>query len=70
MKRCANGGLMLAHRLRRWPDNKPPLAQRLVFAGVLLHKHPRPPLPSHHPINLPNFLITQPVCSNHRAATD
>ena len=26
-------GLMLAHRLRRWPNIKPALVQRLVFAG-------------------------------------
>ena len=24
---------MLGHRLRRWPNIKPPLGQRLVFAG-------------------------------------
>ena len=27
-------GLMLAHRLRRWPNIKPALGQRLVFAGI------------------------------------
>ena len=25
---------MLAHRLRRWPNIKPPLAERFVFAGL------------------------------------
>ena len=32
--RIANAGLMLVHRLRRWPNIKPALAQRLVFVGV------------------------------------
>ena len=32
--RCwPNAGLMLAHRLRRWPSIKPALVQRFVFAG-------------------------------------
>ena len=31
---------MLAHNLRRWPDIKPALLQRLVFAGLHL---PWPP---------------------------
>ena len=31
-RRCANVGLLLGHRLRRWPNNKPALVQRLVFA--------------------------------------
>ena len=26
---------MLAHRLRRWPNIEPALAQRIVFAGML-----------------------------------
>ena len=34
-KRSANVGLMLAHRLRRWPNIKPPLGQRLVFPGIV-----------------------------------
>ena len=29
-----NTGLLLAHRLRRWPNNKPALAERLVLAEV------------------------------------
>ena len=29
-----NGGLILGHRLRRWPNIKPQLAQRLVFANT------------------------------------
>ena len=28
-----NVGIMLAHRLRRWPDIKPTLGQRLLFNG-------------------------------------
>ena len=35
MRRWANVGLLLAHRLRRWPNSKPTLAQRLTFAGLL-----------------------------------
>ena len=34
-----SAGLMLAHRLRRWANIKPPLAQRLVFAGQALTLH-------------------------------
>ena len=30
----ANVGLMLGHRLRRWPNIKPTLAQCIVFAGI------------------------------------
>ena len=33
-RRRPNGGLMLAHRLRRWPSIRPALDQRLVFAGL------------------------------------
>ena len=33
-ERWSNGGSMLAHRLRRWPNIDPTLGQRLVFAGV------------------------------------
>ena len=36
MRRWANAGLLLAHRLRRWPNSKPTLAQRLMFAGLPL----------------------------------
>ena len=32
-RRSANVWLMLDHRLRRWPNIKPTLAQRFVFAG-------------------------------------
>ena len=31
MGRCTNVGLMLAHRLRRWPNIKPTLVQCAVF---------------------------------------
>ena len=31
-----NAGLLLAHRLRRWPNIKPTLVRCLVFAGYLL----------------------------------
>ena len=36
MRRWANVGLPLAHCLQRWPNNKPTLAQRLMFAGEAL----------------------------------
>ena len=29
-----NVGLLLVHRLRRWPNRKPALRQRLMFAGL------------------------------------
>ena len=32
MIRCPNVGLLLAHRLRRWPNSKPMLGQRVMFA--------------------------------------
>ena len=32
-RRWTNADLMLAHRLRRWPNIKSALVQRLVFAG-------------------------------------
>ena len=31
MGRLPNVGLLLAHRLRRWPNSKPTLAQRLML---------------------------------------
>ena len=31
--RCASVGLITGHRIRRWPNSKPALAQRPVFAG-------------------------------------
>ena len=34
VSRCPNVGLMLAHRLRRWPNIRPTLGQHLVFAGL------------------------------------
>ena len=33
MRRWPNVGLLLAHRLRRWPYSKPTLGQRVMFAG-------------------------------------
>ena len=33
-RRWPKVGLMLAHRLRRWPNNNPTSGQRLVFAGT------------------------------------
>ena len=33
MRRYPNVGLLLAHRLRRWPNSKPTLGQRLMFGG-------------------------------------
>ena len=34
MRHWPNVDLLLAHRLRRWPNSKPTLGQRLMFAGV------------------------------------
>ena len=31
--RSPNVGLMLGHRLRRWPNSKPTLGRCIVFAG-------------------------------------
>ena len=42
MTRWPNIGLLLAHRLRSWPNSKSALSQRLMFAGYvqyLLHIH-------------------------------
>ena len=36
MRRWTNAALMLAHRLRRWPNIKPTLVQCLMFVGFLL----------------------------------
>ena len=33
MGRWPDAGLMLAHRLRRWPNINPALGERLVFGG-------------------------------------
>ena len=33
-KRSASAGVMLAHRLRRWPNIMPALVQRVVLPGV------------------------------------
>ena len=35
-RHSGNAGLMLTHRLRRWSNLKPALAECLVFAGILL----------------------------------
>ena len=35
-KHWPNAGLMLVHRLRRWPNINPALGQRLLFAGMQL----------------------------------
>ena len=32
--RHVNAGIMLVQRLRRWPNNKPPLAPHIAFDGV------------------------------------
>ena len=43
MRRWPNVGLLLVHRLRRWPNRKPALRQRLMFLGWdcrLLHSLP------------------------------
>ena len=42
VRRWPNIGLLLAHRLRNWPNNKSALSQRPMFAGYvqyLLHIH-------------------------------
>ena len=36
MRRWPTVGLLLTHRLRRWPNGKPTLGQRLMFAGISL----------------------------------
>ena len=35
MRRWPNIGLLLAHRLRSWPNSKSALSQRLMFAGYV-----------------------------------
>ena len=35
-RRLANVGTMLAHRLRRWPNTVPTLAERLLFDEIML----------------------------------
>ena len=35
MRRRSNVGLLLANRLRRWPNSKPTLDRRLMFAGYI-----------------------------------
>ena len=35
MRHWPNAGLMLVHRQRRWPNNKPALGQRRVITGHL-----------------------------------
>ena len=35
MRRWPNVGLLLAHRLGSWPNSKPALSQRLMFAGYV-----------------------------------
>ena len=39
MRRLPNVGLLLAHRLRRWPNSQPTLGQRLIFAGNVISWH-------------------------------
>ena len=43
-----NAGLMLVHRLRRWPNIKPPLGECPVFGGVL----PATPVDTEHLYNI------------------
>ena len=48
MRRWPNIGLLLAHRLRSWPNSKSALSQRLMFAGYvqyLLHIHVHSAMP-------------------------
>ena len=33
-KSCPSAGLLLGHRLRRWPNNKPALRQRTYVLGI------------------------------------
>ena len=35
MRGWPNVGLLLAHRLRNWPNSKPALSQRFMFAGYV-----------------------------------
>ena len=39
LNRCSTAGLMLRHRLRRWPSINPALGQRLVFVWDVLGWH-------------------------------
>ena len=50
MRRGANVGLLLGQRRRRWAGSKPTLAQRLMFAGLLL-SFSRFLLDSHHSVS-------------------
>ena len=34
IRRWPNVGLLFAHRLRSWPNGKPTMGQRVVFAGL------------------------------------
>ena len=45
MRRWSNAGILLAHPLRSWPNSKPALSQRFMFAGYvqyLLHNSAMP----------------------------
>ena len=48
---------MLAHRLRRWPNIKPALRQRLVFTGLLTHTATR----IYWPV-IPSVTVTRTKC--------
>ena len=37
MRRWSSIGLLLNHRLRRWPNSKPTLGQSLMISGNLSH---------------------------------
>ena len=52
MRHWPNAGLLLVHRLRRWPSSKPALGQRLMFAGwrVCLTRQPQISSTLGHPL--------------------
>ena len=56
----SSAGLMLVHRLRRWPNIKPALDKRPVFAGKGFHSHAQCRSPTH----------LKPACPPSHACTD
>ena len=38
MRYCSIGGLMLVHRLRRWPNIKPPMVEGILFVDWVRDK--------------------------------
>ena len=64
LKILRNAGLLLGHRLRRWPNSKPTLAERLVlaeFSGSEVVSA----RPSHTPCLDPMSTLVQAECQVH-----